>query len=255
MSEYQVALKVFEGPLDLLLRLIEREELDITLVSLAMVADQYLAYIADLRHRAAADLADFLVIAARLLLIKSRVLLPRPEDEEEEEDSEDLATDLVQRLREYRRFKQAAQALQVMAELGRRTFPRLAPPPQVERRLKPGDVTVDDLAEAFRKVLESHAPAPPVGDIVSAITVHMGDCISNILDRVRRYQRVRFSTLMRQARSRLEVIVTFLAMLELIKQQRLTVTQERPFGEIYIQARELDPQADVPPLDLSDYES
>ena len=92
-------------------------------------------------------------------------------------------------------------------------------------------------------------------DIVSVITVYIGDCISNILDRVRRYPRVRFSTLMREARSRLEVIVTFLAMLELIKQQRLTVSQERPFGEIYIQARELDPQVDVPPLDLSDYES
>jgi segregation and condensation protein A len=115
VSTYQVQLDVFEGPLDLLLRLIEREELDITLVSLALVADQFLAHIARLPDASAASLADFLAIGARLLVLKSRVLLPRPENEAASEE-EDWGQDLVERLQEYRRYKEAAARLRAIEE-------------------------------------------------------------------------------------------------------------------------------------------
>ena len=253
MPPYQVALNIFEGPLDLLLRLIEHEELDITLVSLAMVADQYLAYISELQRISAADLADFLVIAAKLLVIKSRTLLPQPEGElEEDEDWED---DLVQRLRDYKRFKEVANGLRDIEQKGLKAYPRIAPPPKIERRLEPGEISIEALLEAFQQVLENHPPVMPVSEIVSPVVVHIADCIENVLARARRYQRARFSTLMRHIRSRTELIVTFLAILELIKQQRIKVTQEHSFGEIYIELREPDPEAEIPPTDLSEYES
>lgn len=252
MSTYRVSLDVFEGPLDLLLHLIVREELDITLISLAVVTDQYLAYLAELREVSAAGLADFLVMAARLLVIKSRVLLPRPESEKYEEE-EDWEGQLLEQLREYKRFKDVASDLRNIEKAGLRSYPRVAPPPQIERRIEAGDVAVDELIAAFRRALETHPPAPPVDDVVAPIIVHIADCIENILARVKRYRRLRFSTLMRRARSSLEIIVTFLGMLELIKRQRLQVSQERPFGEIYLEARQAEPEADIPPIDLSEY--
>lgn len=238
---YRVELEVYQGPLDLLLRLIEREELDITTVSLALVTDQYLAHLAEVQERSAAQLADFLQVAGRLIVIKSRVLLPRPEAPAEGDEVPVDEDDLVAQLRQYKRFKETAARLREIEESGRRTFPRAAPPPHVELRLKPGDATLADLITAFRQVLEAHPPLQPVDDVVAPLSVHIGDCISLILDRVGRYPRVRFSTLLRSARSRLEVIVTFLALLELMKQQRVRAIQERPFGEIYVEARVPDP--------------
>ena len=132
---YRVTLEVFEGPLDLLLRLVEREELDITGVSLAAVADQYLAYVAALQEVSAANLADFLVIAARLLLIKSRSLLPRPECETDVSEQEDVGEQLAQQLLEYKRFKEVAANLREIEAVGLRAFSRIAPPPQMDRRL------------------------------------------------------------------------------------------------------------------------
>ena len=252
MSIYEVSLDVFEGPLDLLLRLIEREELDITLVSLAVVADQYLAHISEIKDPSPASLADFLVIAARLILIKSRVLLPRPQEEVREE-ADDWGEDLVERLAEYKRFKLMAGKLREMEHMGLRAYARLAPPPGIKRRLNPGDVSVQELAEALRRVLEAHPPMPPIDDVVSPIVVRMADCMQTILTKVRRYGRLRFTTLMARARSRLEIIVTFLAMLELIKQQRLHVTQERRFGEIHLEGREPDADASIPATDLGEY--
>ncbi len=252
MSTYQVQLDVFEGPLDLLLRLIEREELDITLVSLALVADQFLAHIARLPDASAASLADFLAIGARLLVLKSRVLLPRPENEAASEE-EDWGQDLVERLQEYRRYKEAAARLRAIEEANRRMYPRVAPPPQIERPLRPGEASVDELFAALRGILAARPPSLPVDTVVAPMAVRIGDCVRTIQELTARQGRVRFSLLMRRARSRLEIIVTFLAMLELIKQQRLRAVQERPFEEIYLEAREPDPDAELEPLDLAEY--
>jgi segregation and condensation protein A len=252
MSDYLVALDVFEGPLDVLLRLIEREELDITLVSLALVTDQFLEHVSRLKEVSAASLADFLVIAARLLVIKSRVLLPQPETEPDE-DTENWEEDLAERLREYKRYKQVAAHLRAIEESGQKSYPRIAPPPKIEPRLKPGEADPAELLEAFLRVLATHPPLAPVDEIVSPLAVRMADCIQRIQAMLQRVARVRFSTVVRQARSKLEVIVTFLAMLELIKQRRLYVEQETAFGEIYLEVRQLDPESTLEPIDLSEY--
>jgi segregation and condensation protein A len=247
-----VALDVFEGPLDLLLRLIERKELDITLVSLALVTDQYMAHLAGLRELSAEGLADFLGIAAQLLVIKSRVLLPQPEEEQDGED-EDWEDDLVYRLREYRRFKEVALQLGEMERVGHRAFARVAPPPRVQRQPVFGQASVEELVQALKRALEAHPPAADVDEVVSPVTVHISDCIRAILTNIQPASRIRFSALMRRAGSRMEIIVTFLALLELIKQQRVRATQAEAFGEIYLEARAPNPDDEIPPTDLSEY--
>ena len=119
---YQVQLDVFTGPLDLLLHLIEQQELDITAVSLAQVTDQYLVYITSSHQIAPDELTEFVTIAARLLLLKSQVLLPRPEQKAEEE--QDVGDDLVRQLYEYKRFKQIAQLLEQRDEQGLHAYAR-----------------------------------------------------------------------------------------------------------------------------------
>ena len=252
MSTYRVAIDVYEGPLDVLLRLIERRELDITRVSLALVADQYLAHIAVLRELSAANLADFLVIAARLLVIKSRHLLPR-EEEAEDDDEELVGEDLAQQLREYKRYKEAAAQLREVEEAGRRSYPRLAPSPHIERRPQPGEMSAEELLAAMQRAIAAHPPKPPVDEVVAPVVVHIADRVAAVREAIRRSPRVRFSTFLQQARSWLEVVVTFLAVLEMVKQQEVRAIQEHPFGEILLERRTPDPDADIPALDLSEY--
>ncbi len=230
---YQVCLPVFEGPLDLLLHLIEREELDITSVSLAQVTDQYLAYLALMEEPPAEVLADFLVVAARLLLIKSRALLPRPPEVLSTEE-EDVGDELARQLIEYRRFKQAAESLRQREEAGLRAYLRLAPPPRLERSLDMEDVTLDDLVAAVRQALAVVPPAPPVSEVVTPVTITIGERMAAIRTALRTSARVSFNRLLTAAASRLEIIVTFLAVLELIKSGHIDVQQDRLFGEIII---------------------
>jgi segregation and condensation protein A len=251
MLGYQVSLDVYQGPLELLLRLIERQELDITRVSLALVADQYLAHIDAARQASAANMADFLVIAARLLVLKSRVLLPKAEEDDEEE--EEWETELIDRLREYKRFKEVAAQLGEIEKMGLRAYPRVAPPPKLEPRLEPGQASPAELLAALQRALDAHPPSPTVDRVVAPVTVHIVDCIAGILDRVQDGRRVRFTTLMRHARSRVEIIVTFLALLELIKQQRVAARQERAFGEIIIEGKTPASDAEPPSTDISEY--
>ena len=238
---------MFEGPLDLLLHLIEQEELDITTVSLALVADQFLAHLALLREVRAASLAEFLVIAAKLLVIKSRALFPPPEDKagEDEEEEEDLGEELARQLLEYKRFKEAAGELKKIEERGLRAYPRLAPPPHIEPRLVPGSASPSELLAALKRVLEEHPPAPPVDDMVSPVVVHLAECIERIEALLREQGRLPLSRVLRRARSRIEVIVNFLAVLEMIKQQRLRASQPSLFGEIYLEPRQPPPPTEL----------
>jgi segregation and condensation protein A len=232
-SSYQVALPVFEGPLDLLLHLIEREELDITQVSLAQITNQYLDYLARLSDRDPESLADFLVVAAKLLLIKSRVLLPQPPTPPVY-DEEDVGEDLVRQLIEYRRFKGAAHWLKEMDDQGLRAYLRLAGAPPLEQPVDLGDVTLDDLLVAVRQVLAVKPPAPSVDSTVPPVTITIADQMVFLERRVARSRTVSFRRLLGRATSRLEVIVTLLALLEMIKQRKVTVQQDRLFGDIQI---------------------
>jgi segregation and condensation protein A len=239
VKPYEVKLAVFEGPLDLLLHLIEREELDITKVSLAQVTDQYLEYISLLEEPSAEALAEFLVIAAKLLLIKSEMLLPRPPRAFGEEEEEDVGDELARQLMEYKKFKEVALELKQREEMGLRAYVRIAPPKlerplAQDRPLELGDISLTDLVEAVRRALDVRPPLPSVSRMVTPLTITVADKMAFIKEKLSRHQQVSFSRLLSQAASRLEIIVTFLAVLELIKVREVIVQQERPFGEIVI---------------------
>jgi segregation and condensation protein A len=232
VEAYQVKLPIFEGPLDLLLYLIEREELDITAVSLAAVTEQYLAYLSLLENLIVDQLADFLVIAAKLILIKSQALLPRPPALEPEED---VGDDLVQQLLAYKQFKQVAKGLAQREAEGLRSFIRLAPPPKLESsHVDLTGVTIEDLMKAVRRALEMAEPAPPVGDVVKRFKITIRDQFALIEQTLLVRPYIRFIELLRH-KTRDEIAVTFLAVLELLKRRRIEVMQEQLFGEIIIQ--------------------
>ena len=228
---YEVRLPVFEGPLDLLLHLIEREELDITAIALAKVTDQYMAYLAELERRQVKALTDFLVVAAKLVLIKSLALLPRPPAVSSE--AEDIGDNLVHQLQIYKRFKDIATLLQEREKQGLHAYLRIAPLPRLEPHLDLGDVTPDDLLAAVQEALDA-IPAPPVGEVVGAITVTIDEQITRIEEHLTRRHHVRFRDILSEATTRVEIVVTLLALLELIKQDHVHVVQERLFGEIVI---------------------
>ena len=229
---YQVQLPVFEGPMDLLLHLIEEQELDITKVSLAQVTQQYLDYISRAESIDADHLADFLVVAAKLIYIKSTVLLPQVALPGEEE--EDVGDDLVRQLMVYKQFKEAAGYLRVLEERGNRGFVRVAPPVSLPKTLELGDITLDSLLQAVREALEVLPPAPPVNGVVAPLIVTVDEKIALIRGRLIRGGQVSFRQLIRKARSRTEIIVVFLAVLELIKRREVDARQETLFGDVMI---------------------
>lgn len=238
-----IQLPAFEGPLDLLLLLIEREELDITAISLAQVADQYLAIIEQLGRWCIADLSGFLVIGAKLVWVKSRVLLPRPPSDGTPVE-EDVAADLIHQLEEYRRFKRVAQVLAQRDEEGQRAYLRLSlaplPPPPFDL----SGVTLAGLLTAAQEALNAR-PAIPSAVLPHTITV--AEQMDYIGQRLKRQGRVQFLELLSEAASRVEVIVTLLAVLELIKRDQVRVWQERLFGPIFIEEREAEPETSAAP--------
>ncbi len=231
---YTVSLPVFDGPIGLLLHLIEREELDITDVSLVAITDQYLRAIESMREIEPEALTDFLVVAARLLYIKSRMLLPQPDEEEEEEDQGEA---LVQQLLDYRRFREAAGELRLRASIGMRTAARGASP-QLDRRMDLSALTLERLAAAARKALLA-LPDSPAAPTVRGYAITVAERIEAIRERIRsqangRGKLMAFSGLLSEGGSRLEIVVTFLAVLELVKRREISAEQEETFGEIML---------------------
>lgn len=235
---YPVHLPNFDGPIELLLSLIELQKLDITQVSLVAITDQYLHAIEEIRGIEPEALADFLTVAARLLHIKSRGLLPSlPEGETEEESSESL----IQQLLDYRRYRAAVEELQLRAELGLRTSARPAAPPRVDRPLNISSLTLEKLAEAAHRAMQSRPGEPPLPSVrTHPITV--ADRVTDIRGRINglraehggAHAALPFSDLLSGSRSRVEIVVTFLAVLELIKRQEITAEQPETFGEIVL---------------------
>ena len=247
---YQIRLPVFEGPLDLLLHLIEREELDVTTVALAQVTDQYLTYLAELERRQVKELADFIVVAAKLLLIKSLALLPRPPALAPE--AEDVGNELAHQLQVYKRFKEIAALLHEREKQGLHGYVRIAPPTRLKPQLDPGDVTLQDLLAAVQEALDAR-PALPVGEIVATITVTVAGQIARIKEQLAQRHQVRFHEILSDTTTRVEIIITLLALLELIKQDRVQVRQERLFDEIIIdrQTSAKTAPADAPTTSLA----
>jgi segregation and condensation protein A len=227
---YKVQTPVYEGPLDLLLNLIERAELDITTVSLASVTDQYLAHINSLEQLNADEISAFLVIAAKLIQIKSEALLPRPPVREAGE--EDAGQALVDQLKLYKRFKEIGEWLHTRQAANLRTYLRVAPPPKVEPKLDLSNITLEKLVAAAEEVFSREKARKPLGTVIAAPRVTIREKIELITKTLRQVQRTAFSALIKDSKSRLEVVVTFLAMLELIKRYRIQAHQEGLFGDI-----------------------
>ena len=237
MAEYKVQFEVFEGPLDLLLYLIKKEEVDIYEVNLTRLATQFIEYI-DLMRQFDLEIAgEFLVMASTLMYIKSRELLPVDQQVqvEGEEEGEDPRWELIRQLVEYKKFKDAAARLQVLEAEQENIFPRVpgklefedaAPPP------KP-DVSIFDLLNAVSGVLQRFNKRENLGDIFEDKWT-VSEKIDFILKMLAGRDGVRFGELFAGAASRTEVICTFLALLELIRLRQLVCAQAEPFAEIEI---------------------
>jgi segregation and condensation protein A len=232
-SEYKVKLEVFEGPLDLLLYLIKKDELDIYDISIERITQQYLAFMEAFKILDLEVAGEFVVMAANLIYIKSRSLLPaHVQPPEEEADEEDPRWELVRQLVEYKKFKDAA------AKLGQREieqanmFARLPETePAPERPL--GDVSVFDLISAFNNILKRIQQREDLREIFEE-NFTVSDKIDLIMKMTATGVRLKFTELFASAASRTEIVVTFLALLELIRLKQLEARQDCAFGEIVL---------------------
>lgn len=230
MSAYQVKIEQFEGPLDLLLQLIEKEKLDITEISLSKVAEQYLERLNQIGELYPEELADFLVVATRLLLIKSKTLLPYLFPEEEDEG------DLEGQLKLYKEFLEASKKIEAIIKKENFIFPReqvklkdievkFSPP----KSLKSGQ-----LKEMFERILKNIEPIIKLPKAVLTRVISLKEKIEHIQEEIIKKAQLSFRELMSQAKDRTEIIVTFLALLELVKQKVVFVEQEGIFKDISV---------------------
>ena len=227
---------VFEGPLDLLLHLIEREDLDITAVSLIQVTDQY---VAALRAPGAIDLralADFVAVGSKLLFLKSRALLPRTPEQMQADalEAEEIASDLTAQLEEYRAFKSAASYLRALDEAGHRSYIRVAPVPLDWLPTGLENVTMTKLLDALAKAIERIPPEPGPERLQRAV-MNIGERRVSILAVVKRRGSVAFTRLLAECKTRYEAIVTFLALLDLLKTEDVRAEQSATFGDIVLE--------------------
>ncbi|MDR2849812.1 MAG: segregation/condensation protein A [Verrucomicrobiota bacterium] len=239
-DEYKVDLEVFEGPLDLLLYLIRREEVDIYDIPIEKITAQYMAYLDVMRMLDLNIAGEFLVMAATLMMIKSRMLLPveaRASDEPSDEEWIDPRLDLVRQLVEYKKFKDAAEKLLELETLQSEAFVFGGDEPVFEKEPVDagqalGDIGLFDLLTAFQEVL-SRAPMEPFGHL-EPIRWSVPDKMEEIGALVRAGERIAFSRLFHPESHRGEVIVTFLALLELLRLRQIAVFQNAAFHEILI---------------------
>jgi segregation and condensation protein A len=247
IENYQINTDMYEGPLDLLLDLIERAQLDITRLALAQVTDQYLTYMRSLTEKDAAEVSAFLVIAAKLIQIKSEALLPRPPVREAEE--EDPGEALAQQLIIYRRFKRAAGWLNARELAGLRCYLHMAPLPKNNIKLDLTGITFSDFLAAARSVYADEAPLSPLSRIIPLSKITIRAKINFILQNLKRENRHSFFRLLGDHYSRIDVVVLFLAVLELIKRQIIEASQANVFDDIT-----LEPIVDIIPFEEFDLE-
>ncbi|MEA3326062.1 MAG: segregation/condensation protein A [Chloroflexota bacterium] len=235
-SDYTIHTELYVGPLGLLLDLITKAELDITRLSLTAVTDQYLEHLGNLQHYSAVEVSGFLVVAAKLLQIKSEALLPRPTEREEGE--EDPAISLARQLKIYRKIKQTAQWLKSLADKGKHTYIRLAPPPLIENELDLQGATINDLLSYFKALYQFEEDAAPITTVVAIPIVTIKNKIRDLIQSLRKGQELSYKRLLPEKHNRIEAIVLFLAVLELVKQQYASAEQDTLFADFKISPTE-----------------
>lgn len=228
---YAIAIENFEGPFDLLLQLVESQELDITNVSLAQATEPFLRYLDERRGQMAPEeLADFLVVAAKLVYLKSKAIVPGLED-----DSLEEGADLASQLRAYQVFAMAAKQLQVLAAEGIHSFSR---PKQIMKRemafAPPSQLTVEDLRGLFSQVVRRLEPLVRLPRAAIERVVTLEEKMAELVERVQQAIKTSFHSMASHAKNKAELIVTFLALLELTKQRTLQARQTNLFEDIEI---------------------
>lgn len=236
---YKIKIEQFEGPLDLLLQLIEQEELDITQVSLAKVTEQYLQYINESSEIRTEELADFLVVAAKLLLIKSRHLLPELVEDEDEE-----GIDLEYQLKMYKEFYEASKVLDTMIAKKKFLYPRQKMIIKVDNIFNPPQtLTTDKMRDLFSAVLQDLSVWVSLPQETIARTMSIRERIEGIHAMIKQRAEIKFGELLHGSKNKAEVIVTFLAVLELVKQRTIAVVQDGIFDEIKVKRTGIDPES------------
>jgi segregation and condensation protein A len=240
---YHVKLEIFEGPMDLLLHLIRKHELDIYDIPVALITQQYLEYLELMKGLDMEIAGEFLVMASTLTHIKSRMLLPPPENPEADEDGVDPRAELVRRLLEYKQFKDAALSLEEREHAWSKVFTRQS---EITPELPPDDQPLlfdfhlFDLLAALKEVLER---APDAGFEITAEAVSITEKISHILNRLETAESVLFSDLFEASATKPQIIATFLALLELMKSRAIKAVQVEQFGAIRIVKAVTEPPA------------
>ncbi len=232
MTNYKVKLEQFEGPLDLLLKLIVEEELDITDISLANITDQYIKYLEKIEDLCPEDLADFLVIATKLLLIKSRSMMPYLQQDEEED-----GVSLTDQLKIYKEFHDAALKMEEMLKERNFTYGRVDKYYESTEPMfaPPKDFTQDSLRGFFEDVLIRLEPIVKLPKRALSKTISLKEKIIHLHGHLEKFKKVSFKEIINNSKDKTEMIVTFLAILELVKGQKVTVKQDNHFEDISIE--------------------
>ncbi len=231
---YEIKLDIFEGPLDLLLYLIRKNEIDIYNIPIALITEQYLDYL-DIMRSLNLDLAgEYLVLAATLIHIKSRLLLPPVEGEEEGEEGEDPRAELVQQLLEYQAFKEAALSLESRPLLDRDVFTRGAPAEEPAAAEQEEEVMIEvgvfELVQAFRLIIAGLDHTEDLA--IDTEKMSLTDRINEIMERLSEEKELTFTDLLGERTDRKRIVYTFLAILELMKLRMVRAYQSGPFGAI-----------------------
>lgn len=229
----EIFLEAFEGPLDLLLYLIRRQNLDILNIPIAEITRQYMEYVEMMKALNLELAADYLVMAAMLAEIKSRMLLPRAQEVEEDED--DPRAELVRRLQEYERFKKVAEDIDALPRMNREVFQASAKTPDLKLVKPEPQVDMKELLTAFKEVLvraenfsHHHVEMEPLS---------VRERMSEVLGQIRSDKFTEFTSLFSQKEGRMGVVVTFLAILELIKESLIELIQTEPYAAIHVKPR------------------
>jgi len=238
MAEYKVQFEVFEGPLDLLLYLIKKEEVDIYEVNLTKLATQFIEYVDLMRQFDLEVAGEFLVMASTLMYIKSRELLPVDQQAvvEEEEEGADPRWELIRQLVEYKKFKDAAAQLQTLEERQENIFPRMPGKLEFHEEAAPAkpEVGIFDLLNAVNGILKRFADKQAATREIYEDKWTVSEKIEFVRNQIAERGSVKFSELFEKAANRAEVVCTFLALLELIRLKQLACVQPEPFAEIEI---------------------
>ena len=238
-DSYRVKLEIFEGPLDLLLYLIKKDEIDIYDIPIAHITEQYLAYLELMKELDIAVAGDFLVMASTLIYIKSKTLLPpEPKGDGEEDLGEDPRAELIERLLEYQKFKSASQMLYSRGEIESACYTR--GPLETDSNNPEVSTTLFDLLRVFREVLKRAEAQIEMEIARDEMTI--AEKLAQINAMLEEMERISVRELFEMSRSKRELIITFLALLELVKEWKIYLTQIEPFGEIFASRRTDAPQ-------------